>query len=69
MKVDMTPVEFDMKQLFSAFIDCYEVLDFLANKEQSDNERDLDDIDPMARENLTFIPCRVAEDVLRHALV
>ena len=35
----------------------------------ADNERDLDDIDPMARENLTFIPCRVAEDVLRNALV
>lgn len=35
----------------------------------ADNERDLDDIDPLARENLTFIPCRVAEDVLRNALV
>jgi ATP-dependent Lon protease len=35
----------------------------------ADNERDLSDIDPMARENLTFIPCRVAEDVLRNALL
>lgn len=35
----------------------------------ADNERDLDDIDPLAREHLTFIPCRVADDVLRHALV
>ena len=35
----------------------------------ADNERDLEDIDPMARENLTFIPCRVAEDVLKNALL
>ncbi len=35
----------------------------------ADNERDLCDIDPMAREGLTFIPCRVAEDVLRNALL
>ena len=35
----------------------------------ADNERDLENIDPMARENLTFIPCRVAADVLKHALI
>jgi ATP-dependent Lon protease len=35
----------------------------------ADNERDLENIDPMARENLTFIPCRVADDVLKNALV
>ena len=35
----------------------------------ADNERDLDKIDPLARESLTFIPCRAAEDVLRHALL
>ncbi len=35
----------------------------------ADNERDLENIDPLARENLTFIPCRVAEDVLRNALL
>ena len=35
----------------------------------ADNERDLENIDPLARESLTFIPCRVAEDVLRHALL
>ena len=34
-----------------------------------DNLRDLEDIDPMARENLSFIPCKTADDVLRHALV
>lgn len=42
MKVDMTPVEFDMKQLFCAFIDCYQALDYIADKEQSDNEHDLE---------------------------
>jgi hypothetical protein len=42
MKVDMTPVEFDMKQLFCAFIDCYEALDYIADKEQSDNELDVE---------------------------
>lgn len=35
----------------------------------ADNECDLDDIDPMARDHLTFIPCRVADDVLRNALL
>ena len=35
----------------------------------ADNERDLENLDPLARDNLTFIPCRVAEDVLKNALV
>jgi ATP-dependent Lon protease len=35
----------------------------------ADNERDLENIDPLARENLTFIPCRVASDVLKNALL
>ncbi|MBE6661095.1 MAG: endopeptidase La [Ruminococcaceae bacterium] len=35
----------------------------------ADNERDLENIDPLARENLTFIPCRVADDVLKNALL
>ena len=35
----------------------------------ADNERDLENIDPLARENLTFIPCRVAADVLKNALI
>ncbi len=35
----------------------------------ADNERDLENIDPLARDNLTFIPCRVADDVLKNALV
>jgi hypothetical protein len=39
---DMKTIEFDMKQIFSAFIDCYEVLEFISEKEQSDNERDLE---------------------------
>ena len=34
-----------------------------------DNMRDLDEIDPEARENLTFIPCKTADDVLLNALV
>ena len=34
-----------------------------------DNLRDLDDIDPLARENLTFIPCKHVEEILSHALV
>ena len=38
MEVNMTPVEFDMKQLFSAFIDCYDALDYITYKEQSDNK-------------------------------
>ena len=32
------------------------------------NLRDLDDIDKEAKENLTFIPCSTATDVLKHAL-
>ena len=40
--MDIKTVEFDMKQMFSAFIDCYEVLEFLSEKEESDNERDLE---------------------------
>ena len=35
----------------------------------ADNVGDLDDIDPIAHENLTFIPCRRASDVLAAALV
>ncbi len=34
-----------------------------------DNVRDLDEIDREARENLTFIPCKSASDVLKHALL
>ncbi len=34
-----------------------------------DNLRDLEEIDPMAREGLTFIPCKRAEEVLQNALV
>ena len=33
------------------------------------NVRDLDDIDKEAKENLTFIPCSSAEDILKNALV
>jgi ATP-dependent Lon protease len=33
------------------------------------NLRDLDDIDKEAKENLTFIPCSDATDVLKNALV
>ena len=42
MKVDMKTVEFNMKQLFCAFIDCYEALDYIADKEQSDNEHEVE---------------------------
>ena len=35
----------------------------------ADNEKDLDDIDPTARENLNFVFCKTADDVLRVALV
>ncbi len=35
----------------------------------ADNMRDLDEIDSEARENLIFIPCKSADDVLSHALV
>lgn len=34
-----------------------------------DNLKDLNDIDPLARENLEFIPCRTLRDVLDNALV
>lgn len=34
----------------------------------ADNVKDLDEIDPTAREALTFIPCKSASDVLSHAL-
>lgn len=34
-----------------------------------DNERDIERLDPLARENLCFIPCTKASDVLREALV
>ena len=35
----------------------------------ADNERDLAEIDALARENLNFIPCRKIADVLKHALL
>lgn len=35
----------------------------------ADNMGDLDEIDPIARENLHFIPCRRASEVLAAALV
>ena len=34
-----------------------------------DNKRDLEELDPEARENLIFIPCKSADEVLSHALV
>lgn len=34
-----------------------------------DNRRDLDEIDPLARENLRFVPCRTADEVLSNALL
>ena len=34
-----------------------------------DNLRDLEEIDPLARENLEFIPCRKLSEVLEEALV
>ena len=34
----------------------------------ADNMKDLDELDPEAREALTFIPCRSADEVLAHAL-
>ena len=34
-----------------------------------DNERDLVDIDPLARENMTFIPCKTLDDVLKAAIL
>ncbi|MBQ8416607.1 MAG: endopeptidase La [Clostridia bacterium] len=35
----------------------------------ADNERDLERIDPLARENLHFFPCRKISDVLKQALL
>ena len=35
----------------------------------ADNLKDLDKIDPVVRENVTFIPCRRGTEVLAHALV
>ena len=35
----------------------------------ADNLGDLDEIDPIVRESLTFIPCRKASEVLAAALV
>ncbi len=35
----------------------------------ADNMRDLTEIDPLARENLAFVPCHTLGDVLSHALV
>ena len=35
----------------------------------ADNLRDLEEIDPLARENLEFIPCRKLSEVLEEALV
>ena len=35
----------------------------------ADNMGDLDEIDPIVREHLTFIPCRKAGEVLATALV
>ena len=34
-----------------------------------ENMRNLEDIDPIVRENLTFLPCRKASEVLKHALL
>ena len=34
-----------------------------------ENSRNLEDIDPLARENLTFVPCRKISDVLSEALL
>ena len=33
-----------------------------------ENVRDLEEIDPVVRESLTFIPCKTIDDVLRNAL-
>ena len=35
----------------------------------ADNLKDLDKIDPVVRENVTFIPCKKASEVLSNALV
>ncbi len=34
-----------------------------------DNMRDLEEIDPLVRENLTFVPCSTADDVIKEALI
>ena len=34
-----------------------------------DNLKDLNDIDPLARENLQFVPCKTLDEVLKNALV
>ena len=34
-----------------------------------DNVQNLEDIDPIVREGLTFLPCRRASEVLKHALL
>ena len=34
----------------------------------ADNLRDMEELDPMAREGLVFIPCKTADEVLRNAL-
>ena len=35
----------------------------------ADNEKDLDEVDPKAKEEITFIPCKTIDEVLRIALV
>jgi ATP-dependent Lon protease len=35
----------------------------------ADNLKDLHEVDPMVRENVTFIPCSKAQEVLSNALV
>ena len=35
----------------------------------SDNLRDLEELDPLARENLTFIPCKKIKEILNQALL
>ena len=34
----------------------------------NDNMKDLDKVDPLVKENITFIPCKKACDVLKNAL-
>ena len=34
-----------------------------------ENLKDIKDIDPLARENLQFIPCKTLSDVLKNALI
>ncbi|MBQ7335230.1 MAG: endopeptidase La [Clostridia bacterium] len=35
----------------------------------AENMRDMEELDPLAKDNLTFIPCRKAAEVLKHALL